>query len=294
MPTPPTYSPGFLQSLIKCCYSSEFYQKVKDIRLGRSVVFLFLLSFFTALAVGLLLITFFRNLDLNPDRIKEYYDTYVPAFEATFDGETLSTEPSHFGTYFLEGGRGLEIVNEKTPNADFTFEVDSGRDVADVVADAPVPYGIYAFRDGVYVSDMIQSRAVKYSEMELQLPASFTITGESIGEMLKGLTPMFLDILWKIVSLAGLAVTFLYLFLGGWIKAVLFSLLGIPILAIMRKELHYGFLIRLSFYASVPALLFWVITFATSTTVPFLPTLVFLGYYGYGLSAYRTASAKAG
>jgi len=277
------FTPGFFQSLVQSCYSTEFYHRIKSIRMRRAVGFLFL---FSALLAALLLIflwVFSDRIDVKTETVLEYYDEFVPDFDAQFENNSLQTIPPRMDLFLgYTTDRGIIVEKKESSSTSFIIRIDTDRTLSDAKNIDP---GFYAFRDGIFATNGYQSRTLSYNDFEFDEDISFS--KQSLRPMLKLLIPRAIEWTKEALIRVGPVLVLLYVFIGGWIKAVIFSLLGMILLLITNKSINYPFLLRLSFYASVPGVLVFLITALLGIAVPYLPLIVYLLYYYYGLRAYQ-------
>lgn len=279
-----TYSPGFFKSLIKGCYDSQFYAEIKNISFKRSIGFLFLFSILAAVVSCLLLLSYFSRHENFSRTILNAYDTHLPAFQATFRENTLEVVPPDFSLYLsVDQNREMKMQTTVSDSSFFVIEVDTAFSHSEFPE--PSLSGIYVLKDALLFSTGIQKSLISYKD--LGIPSDITFTKESLRSILEQQLPAILSWVKKITLQIGTALIFFYTFLSSLVLALFSSLYGMAMFLIRRKSIRYLFLLKLSFYATVPASLFMLMTHLLAISVPFLTILVYLCFYSYGLRVYE-------
>lgn len=283
--TPP-YRPGFFESLFKSCSSAEFYQNIDRIRLRRSVGFLVLLSLTLATAGSIFLYSYVSRPALQESMVT-LFEKHVPAFESSFHDQVLETTPSHAAIFFQFDPNGtLSVLDRPTDTTFFTVRVDTEKLMTEVHPDSEVMPGIFVSRDGVVFFNGVQSERFEYSLLGLEGTLSFS--KQDLKSALQAQLPNIVSWLQRSSITFVPAVLFLYVFITSWIVALLTSIAGLLYVLVARRDFSYGFFIKLSFYASVPALALVLVTKSLAMSVPYLGLLVYACFYGYGLSTYKS------
>src|SRR5258708_1141480 len=94
------YTPGFFRSLVESCSNTDFYRRIKDIRLLRSLGFLLLLSLLVSALCSAFLYFYLNATEVRVPQIMGYYDHYVPDFQANLSKGTLQISPQQMEYYF--------------------------------------------------------------------------------------------------------------------------------------------------------------------------------------------------
>jgi hypothetical protein len=280
------YRPGQFSSLTKSCYDSDFYMNIKNIPFLRALVFLFLFSLIIA-AVALVTLAFFwSRLFPTQDAFVKDFQEQFPEVQVTFDGETLVSEPADITLFlgFDESAR-LRLLKERPYRQALRLQVNSSRPSEEALLDPPQALGVYLYQDALYLQTGFQTQAIPYETFEFDKQLSFDKSLLSI--FIESGFPIAQEWLKNLLLITGPMMIFFYHFLGSWILALLFSLFGTVVLLLTKKRIHYFFLIKLSFYSSVPALLIALSTAFFGLSVPFVPLLVYVAFYGYGLHVYE-------
>lgn len=280
------YSPGFFKSLLDSCSSADFYSRVKDISLKRSVGFLLLLSLLVSITSFVLMSLYFSKYEDRSEEILQAYDQYLPPFEVMLSDGKLETIPSNFSLYFtLDENQEIQVQKEKMSSSIFALQIDTEK-TREALLEQPTPplSGVYVLKDSLVLYTGIQNTVLEYSSLEI--PEGIAFSKETIRPELEQHLPIFLEWARKITVQFGTALIFFYTFISSWVLALFSSLFGMLILLIRQKPLQYSFLLKLSFYASVPALLIMLLTHLFSISVPFLPLIIYVCFYYYGLMVY--------
>ncbi|MGE3278248.1 MAG: DUF1189 family protein [Candidatus Altimarinota bacterium] len=283
------YSPGFITSLIGSSSSPEFYSRIKDISLKRAVGFLLLLSLLVSLVFFVLTSLYFSKHQVRSEEILGYYDQHLPDFEVILSEGRLETIPSDFSYYFtIDENQELRLQKEQLTSSIFTVQVDTQKTREQLLALPPELSGIYVLQDAMVLFTGIQNTVVEYAS--LQIPEGIAFSKNSIRPLLEQHLPAILEWARRVALQLGTALVFFYTFISSWILALISSVFGLLILLIRQKPIQYSFLIKLSFYAMVPALLIMLLTHLFSISVAFLPFIIYLCFYYYGLMVYEGKS----
>jgi hypothetical protein len=281
------YSPNIFKILAESCYSTDFYSRVKDISMKRSIGFLLLFSLCVSIVSFVLMSLYFSKHQDRSDEILQAYDTYLPPFEVIYSDGQLETIPSQFSSYFtINENQEIELQEEKMSSSIFVLQVDTEKTSETLLTQQPLPLsGVYVMRDALVVYTGIQNTVLDYSNLEI--PQGVAFSKETIRPQLEQHLPTFLDWARKIAVQFGTALMFFYTFISSWVLALFSSLFGILILLIRQKPVQFPFLIKLSFFSSVPAFLILLLTYLLSISVPFLPFIIYVCFYYYGLRVYE-------
>jgi len=280
------YTPGFFPSLVGSCSSPEFYHRIKDISLKRAVVFLLLLSLLVSLVFFVLTSIYFSKHEVRSDEILKYYDQYLPDFEVIFSEGRLETIPSDFSYYFtIDENQELRLQTEQLTSSIFTVQINTQKTREELLGESPELSGVYVLQDAVVLYTGVQNTVVEYTSLEI--PEGVAFSKESIRPLLEQQLPGILEWTRRVALQLGTALVFFYTFISSWILALFSSLFGALILLIRQKSIQYSFLLKLSWYAMVPAMLIMLLTHLFSISVPFLPFIIYLCFYYYGLMVYE-------
>lgn len=281
-----SYSPGFFKSLFESTYNPEFYQRIKDVSFKRSLGFLFLFSLLVSLVSFGLMSHYLSNFQDKKEKILQSYDEHVPAFEVILNENTLETIPSDFSYYFnVNENREFEFQADQIRSTVFTVQVDTQKTREELLTKPPELSGVYVLKDALVLYTGIQNTVIEYSSLEI--PPGVTFSKETVRPILEEHLPSILDWGKKIILQAGTALVFFYVFISIWILSLFSSLFGMAVLLIRQNPIRYPFLLKLSFYAAVPALFIMLLTHLLSISVSFLPFIIYVCYYYYGLMVYR-------
>ncbi len=280
------YRPGYLSSFVKSCSDTDFYHRIKDISLFRAIMFLFLFSLFIAVMALISLAFFWSQLFPTQEAFLQDFKDEFPEAQITFDGETFNSDPTEIILFlgFDEETR-LRLTQDRPFRQALRLQVNSDRNMAEALIDPPQALGVYIFEDGLYLNTGFQSQQILYESLEFDRTLSFDKS--LLAVFIESGFPIAQEWLKNLLLITGPMLIFFYHFVGAWILALIFSLLGSSILLLSQKKIRYSFLIKLSFYSSVPALLIALLTAFLGMSVPFMPLMVYMAFYGYGLWVYE-------
>jgi hypothetical protein len=283
---PKSYKAGYLSILVKSCYDSDFYHRIKEVSLFRSILFLFFFSLLIAATALVTLAIFWSRLFPTQEAFVADFKEQVPEVQMSFDGETLSSDPSDITLFlgFDESSR-LRIMKDRPFRQALRIQVSSERTLEEALQDPPDALGVYAYGNGLLANTGFQNQSFPYDDFEFDRQLDFDKTLLTL--FIESGFPIAQEWLKSLLLTTGPLLIFFYHFVGAWILAILFSLLGMAALLLMQKRFYYSFLIKLSFFSSVPALVVALLTSFMGISVPFIPLLVYLSFYGYGLWVYE-------
>lgn len=285
MKTPAFYRPGFFESLLKSCSSAGFYQNIDRIRLRRSIGFLVLLSLLLAVAGSAFLYSYVSKPALQESMLT-LFEKHVPTFKATFHDQILETNPSHAAIFFRFDPNGtLSVLDRPTDTTFFTVRLDTEQLMTVVHPESESMPGLFISRDGMVFFNGVQTERFQYSLLGIEESLSFS--KQDLRSALQSQLPNIVSWLQRASITFVPAALFLYVFLTSWIVALFASIPGLLYVLIAKKDFTYGFFMRLSFYASVPAIAVVILTKSLGMAVPYLGFLVYACFYGYALSVYQ-------
>lgn len=277
-----TYRPGFFSSLVKSCYHGDFYRQISRISFKRSLGFLSILTLLVTIFSFFALWFLVQRIDFSEEKILASFDQAVPAFDAVYDDGILETIPENFelslgldpdGTILFEQG-----YQEDLP---LLLRVNTSEDIPDDILTKQRFPGAYLYRDAIFVTGGYGGSSFPYAEFEL--PGSVSFTKDSLAQVLTLGIPALENWTRGFLLMTAPMVIFIYYFLSNLVIAVIFSLFGMLTLLILQKPIDYAFLIKLSFYAMVPAMVIALAIAVMGAPVMFLPLVVYFAYYCYGL-----------
>jgi len=281
-----SFRPGFFKSLYSSLASTEFYSKISLISFWRSVSFLIFFSLLVAVFSFLSLWYLMDRIELSPERVLTIYDEVIPDFDAMYENNTLETIPEQFELYFgLNPDGELMVMDNDAEALPLHLNIDTTQDIPEIPLDGEFIPGLYAYKDGFSVVSAFGGRSFLYEEFEMN--GSLVFTKGSLRALLQAAMPMIAEFSRNFLLITAPLMIFAYSVVSNVFLALLFSIFGILILLIMKKEIRYSFLIKLSFYATVPAVLVAILTALFGISVPFIPMFVYAGYYYYGLAVYK-------
>lgn len=280
------YRPNHFVSLVKSCYDGDFYEQLPRLPFARAIVFLFLLSLLIAVSALVILAFFWSRLFPTQDAFLSDFDANFPKASLLYAEHQLTTDPSEILLFvgFDETAR-LRLLNEKPNNPSFRLQINTNLTLEEALETPPHAFGVYAYHDGFYLASDYQNQSFIYADFELDQQLS--ANKQLIGLLLKNGFPLAQEWLKNLFLITGPLLIFFYHFVGAWVLALLFSVYGIVMLLIMQKKVRFFFLLKLSFYASVPSLVIALATAFLGISIAYIPLLVYLAYYSYGLFVYE-------
>lgn len=205
-------------------FSKRLYQDVAAHWKGCGFLYLFILSLFLSVVCS---VTLFRYMGDEPVDWAKNFINQVPSFNIK-DGK-LKTEEDK--TYFLKDGDSGEVIAIINPSA--------GYDTSDI------PVVVTGSEITIKKSE-IESRTFKFAQV-----GDFEYKKGSLDQWIES----------GVSGLLGVIVIFLFPFIAigvtlwNFLKALLFSIIGLILSAIMKTGLNYGTILRLTAIALTPTLI---------------------------------------
>lgn len=280
------YRPRFFSSLVRSCYDGEFYERIREISFLRALFFLFSLSLVIA-AIALVTLAFFwSQLFPTQEAFVQDFEDQFPEVQMSFDGTTFQSEPSEITLFlgFDETAR-LRLSQENNSHQSLRLQINTEKQLDDALQDPPQALGVYLYNDGLYAATGFSGQSAVYESFEFQ--REINADKKLLSVFIQSGFPIAQDWIKNLLLVTGPMMIFFYHFVGAWILALIFSLIGVMTLLMKKQKIQYSFLIKLSFYSSVPALVIAMATAFFGISVSFLPVLVYSAFYLYGLSVYE-------
>ncbi|MDF2379056.1 MAG: DUF1189 family protein [Candidatus Gracilibacteria bacterium] len=276
--------PSLFSSLILSCSSTELYSQVSSIPWWKSLLFLVFYNFLGALAlIALLYSHLFTSGTLQQD-ILGIYDRIIPEIEGAYSDGNLETEP-HELTAVIGIDEASDFYIQKNPLKDSVLEYAFKLDTLKNISEHTESYiGISVYRNGVVINSGLGNQELAFSEIGIE--NDFLITIGSLRDHLSELLPEILESIRIFTITAGPLLLTLYFVFSGFFQALLFAFFGSFSLLIRKADFAYFDLLKLSFYAGVPSLLFLVVTHILGISISWMPVMIHICFYFIGLQHY--------